>query len=276
MSSPARRLPILLLLLLAVPVLLCLWLGVYALSPGPASSREQIEVIIPARASLPAIASILAENGVIHDDPRFSLLAVLTGAAAKLRAGEYAFVPGTKPLDVIALLKKGRVLYRAVTIPEGTELAKIGGILAADGWVEQQHFLDLTRDPELRWTPKGTAVATASIAINRYKKMQDGSFDERVTFVDVDFFKQPAERLASDFRKGNQILVEASIHQEKWTDKKTGVARSKLAFMGTSLYRPDPKPPQEETPPQEAAPQSQQGHPHHSEVDPGDGEDFPF
>jgi cell division protein YceG involved in septum cleavage len=74
---------------------------------------------------------------------------VVTGAAAKLRAGEYAFAPGTKPLDVIALLKKGKVLYRAVTIPEGTELAKIAGLLAADGWVDLQHFLDLAREPQL-------------------------------------------------------------------------------------------------------------------------------
>jgi UPF0755 protein len=147
MTFLGLRLPVLALFFLGFPLLWLLWLGVYAISPGPPSAREQIEVLIPARASLAAIEKILAANKVIRDDPRFSMLAVLTGAAAKLRAGEYAFAPGKTPLDVIGLLKKGRVLYRPVTLSEGTELIKVAEILAADGWVEFQPFLDLAHDP---------------------------------------------------------------------------------------------------------------------------------
>ena len=122
------RVPIIILFLLGFPLLWLLWLGDYAVSPGPVSTRERIEVIIPARASLPAIEKILAANKVIHDDVRFSMLAMLTGAAAKLRAGEYAFGPAQRPLAVIEILKKGKVLYRPVTIPEGTEMARVAEI----------------------------------------------------------------------------------------------------------------------------------------------------
>jgi UPF0755 protein len=149
MKLLGSRFSVLLLIFLGAPFLWLLWLVMYAITPGPPSAAKRIEVIIPSSRSLPAIKKILAENKVIADDPRFSMLAVLTGAAAKLRAGEYAFEPGKKPLEVLELLKKGKVLYRAVTIPEGTEMARIAEILAADGWIDSQQFLDLTRDPEV-------------------------------------------------------------------------------------------------------------------------------
>ncbi|MGB3648802.1 MAG: endolytic transglycosylase MltG [Desulfobulbales bacterium] len=149
MTFLGLRLPVLLLIFLAIPFLWLLWLGVYAISPGPPSAAKQIEVLIPSRTGLSAIKKILAENRVIKDDPRFSMLVRLTGAGTKLRAGEYAFEPGQKPLQVIDLLKKGKVLFRPVTIPEGTEMEMVAAILAADGWVDLQRFLDLARAPEI-------------------------------------------------------------------------------------------------------------------------------
>jgi UPF0755 protein len=147
MTFLGTRLSVVLLFLLGFPVLWLLWIGSYALNPGPSSSR--IEVIIPARSSLAEIEKILAEHKVIRGDARFSMLALLTGSGKKLKAGEYVFEPGKRPLDVIDRLKKGDVLYRSVTIPEGLEMAKIAEILAAEGWTDYQHFLDLAHDPEL-------------------------------------------------------------------------------------------------------------------------------
>jgi UPF0755 protein len=149
MMFPSFRLRVLLLFLLGVPFFWFLWIWAYALNPGPSSTMKQIEVLIPRHTGLSAIEKILAENKVIQHDSRFSMLVMLTGAASKLRAGEYAFEPGQKPLEVIELLKKGRVLYREVAIPEGTEMVKIAEILAADGWVDMQRFLELLRDPEM-------------------------------------------------------------------------------------------------------------------------------
>ena len=76
------------------------------------------------------------------------MLAMLTGSGTNLKAGEYVFAPGKTPLEVIASLKRGEVLYRSVTIPEGTEMAKIVEILSVEGWVDYQIFWDLVHDPE--------------------------------------------------------------------------------------------------------------------------------
>lgn len=143
------RLPVIILFFLGFPVFCFFWIGLYTLSPGPPPAKTQIEVIIPARASLSAITEILAENKVIRDDVRFSILALLTGSAKKLKAGEYVFESGRRPLEVIERLKKGKVLYRPVTIPEGTEMARIAEILAAAGWSDYDLFLDLVHDPEI-------------------------------------------------------------------------------------------------------------------------------
>jgi UPF0755 protein len=149
MTFLGYRLPVWLIFLIGFPLLWLAGLGIYAISPGPPSSQEQIEVIIPARSGVSVIGKILKENNVIQDDFRFSVLTKLLGASKKLRAGEYAFEPGKTPLGVIALLKKGKVLYRPVTIPEGTEMAKTAVILAKGGWVDSNLFLDLARDPEI-------------------------------------------------------------------------------------------------------------------------------
>jgi UPF0755 protein len=149
MTIPGHRFPLLLLILLGIPVLLLLWLGIYAVTPGPLTPQARIEVTIPPRTGLSTIAGILAENRVIRDDFHFSVLVVLTGNAGKLQAGEYGFAPGQTPLVILDRLKKGDVLYRGVTIPEGTDMEKIAAILAADGWVDRDRFRALARDKEI-------------------------------------------------------------------------------------------------------------------------------
>jgi len=149
MTFSGPRLPVILLFFLGFPILWLFWLGGYALSPGPSIPRQQVEVVIPARTSLTAIAEILYENKLIGDKARFSILAFVTGSASKLKAGEYVFESGGTPLEVIELLKAGKVLYRAVTIPEGTTMTKIGAILADGGWIGYQDFIDLAHDPEI-------------------------------------------------------------------------------------------------------------------------------
>ena len=141
------RLPVVFLFFLVFPVLWLLWVGLYAISPGPAPAEKQIEVVIPARSSVAEIKEILAENKIIRDDPRFSMLAIMTGASKRLQAGEYAFEGGKSPLAIIDFLKTGKVLYRPVTIPEGTEMTGIADILAAGEWIDRSRFLNLGYDP---------------------------------------------------------------------------------------------------------------------------------
>ena len=90
---------------------------------------------------------------------------------------------------------------------------------------------NLTRDPELRYTPKGTAVARIGIACNRKWKSETGEMKEEVTFVDVDAFGRQAETLAQYMKKGSPLLVEGRLKLDQWDDKQSGQKRSKLGVV---------------------------------------------
>jgi len=90
---------------------------------------------------------------------------------------------------------------------------------------------NLTRDPELRYTPKGTAIAKIGIAVNRTWKNEAGESKEETTFVDVDAFGRQAETLAQYIKKGSPLLVEGRLRLDQWDDKQTGQKRSKLGVV---------------------------------------------
>lgn len=90
---------------------------------------------------------------------------------------------------------------------------------------------NLTRDPELRYTPKGTAVVKLGMAINRTWKDDTGASKEEVTFVDVDAFGRQAEVLAQYIRKGRPLFVEGRLRLDSWDDKQTGQKRTKLSVV---------------------------------------------
>lgn len=94
---------------------------------------------------------------------------------------------------------------------------------------------NLTRDPELRYTPKGTAIAKFALAINRKWTGEDGQKREEVTYVDVDAFEKKAELIGQYFRKGSPILVEGRLKLDQWDDKQTGQKRSRLGVILESL-----------------------------------------
>jgi single-strand DNA-binding protein len=87
---------------------------------------------------------------------------------------------------------------------------------------------NLTRDPELRYTPKGTAVAKLGLAVNRSWRNADGEQQDETTFVDVDAFGKQAETLGQYMQKGRPILIEGRLKLDQWEDKNTGQNRSKL------------------------------------------------
>lgn len=90
---------------------------------------------------------------------------------------------------------------------------------------------NLTRDPELRYTPKGLAIAKIGMAINRNWTSEAGEKKEEVTFVDVDAFGRQAETLAQYMKKGSPILIEGRLKLDQWDDKQTGQKRSKLGVI---------------------------------------------
>jgi single-strand DNA-binding protein len=90
---------------------------------------------------------------------------------------------------------------------------------------------NLTRDPELRYTPKGTAVARITLAVNRNWKSESGEMKEEVSFVDVDVWGRQAEVIAQYMKKGRPLLVEGRLKQDTWEDKNTKQKQSKLKVV---------------------------------------------
>jgi single-strand DNA-binding protein len=102
---------------------------------------------------------------------------------------------------------------------------------------------NLTRDPELRYTPKGTAIAKLSMAMNRKWTGEDGQTREEVTYVDIDAFGKQAEVISQYLRKGGGLLAEGRLKLDQWDDKQTGQKRSRLGVVLESFTfiggRPD-------------------------------------
>ena len=102
---------------------------------------------------------------------------------------------------------------------------------------------NLTRDPELRYTPKGTAIAKLSMAVNRKWTGEDGQTREEVTYVDIDAFGKQAEVISQYLRQGGGLLAEGRLKLDQWDDKQTGQKRSRLGVVLESFTfiggRPD-------------------------------------
>lgn len=85
---------------------------------------------------------------------------------------------------------------------------------------------NLTRDPELRFTGTGTAVAEFGLANNRKWKGQDGEEKEEVSYFNCVAFGRTAEIVCDWFGKGGAICVEGRLQQQRWEDKATGKPQS--------------------------------------------------
>lgn len=94
---------------------------------------------------------------------------------------------------------------------------------------------NLTRDPEVKYTPKGTAVAELGLAINRTWKDDSGTKQEETTFVDVTLWGRVAEIAGEYCKKGAPIYVEGRLQLDQWDDKQTGQKRSKLKVTGENI-----------------------------------------
>jgi single-strand DNA-binding protein len=89
----------------------------------------------------------------------------------------------------------------------------------------------LTKDPELRFTPQGTAVTDVSIAVNRVSRNADGTSREETCFVDVTVWGKQAESTAEYVKKGREIFIEGRLTLDRWEDKQSGQKRSKLKVV---------------------------------------------
>ena len=93
---------------------------------------------------------------------------------------------------------------------------------------------NLTRDPELRYTPNGTAVAGFGVAVNRRYTTKEGDRKEEVDFFEVEVWDKQAENCNEYLSKGRGILIEGRLRQDRWEDE-SGNKRSKLKIVASSV-----------------------------------------
>ena len=94
---------------------------------------------------------------------------------------------------------------------------------------------NLTRDPELRYTPGGAAVCEFALALNRsYTNKQSGQRVEEVSFIDVVAWARTAEICAEYLKKGRQVFVEGHLKQDRW-DAPDGRKMSKVRVIAENV-----------------------------------------
>lgn len=95
---------------------------------------------------------------------------------------------------------------------------------------------NITRDPELRFTPSGTAVCQIGVAVNRvWTDRQTNERKEEVSFFDVVCWDTLAENVGESLQKGDRVMVSGSLQQRSWEDKDTGDKRSKVEIKADEI-----------------------------------------
>lgn len=91
---------------------------------------------------------------------------------------------------------------------------------------------NLTRDPQIRYTPKGTAVAEIGLAVSRtWFDQGTNQKKEETTFVDITLWGRQAEIAGEYLAKGRPVLIEGRLNLDTWDDKESGQKRSKLKVV---------------------------------------------
>lgn len=95
---------------------------------------------------------------------------------------------------------------------------------------------NVTRDPELRFTPSGTASVSFGLAVNRkWQNRNTQEWEEEVSFFDVTAFASLAENAAESVGKGDRVVVNGRLRQNTWEDKNTGDKRSKIEVVADEI-----------------------------------------
>lgn len=94
---------------------------------------------------------------------------------------------------------------------------------------------NLTRNPELRYTPQNKAVVTLSIAVNREWRDRNGERVKDVAFFHVTVWGKQAENCNTYLEKGRPVFIEGRLTQEKWQDKNTGDNRSRMNIVAEKI-----------------------------------------
>lgn len=94
---------------------------------------------------------------------------------------------------------------------------------------------NLTRDPELRYTPKGSAVCDLALAVNRRYTTEAGERQEETTYLDVVVWGRQAELAQQYLSKGRAVFIEGRLQMDTWEDKQTGQRRNKIKIVAENM-----------------------------------------
>ena len=94
---------------------------------------------------------------------------------------------------------------------------------------------NVTRDPEVRYTPKGSAVCDLGVAVNRAYTTDSGEKREEVTFVEVTLWGRTAEVASEYLKKGRPVFIEGRLQMDTWDDKQTGQKRTRLRVVAENM-----------------------------------------
>ena len=210
------------------------WFWSWATSPLP--FRTATVVFIPRGSGVQRITEILAGKGVLANDPRFPLLARVTGLGSRLRAGEFRLPPGLTPLEILRLLEQGRVVQHRITIPEGWTVHQVASLLAARGWVDATRFLALARDARFI-SSLGLHVPSLEgyLFPDTYVLVRGATDEQRILGMMVSRFLAVWQDLAADADTTltrHQVVILASI-----VEKETGAAPERPLIARVFLNR---------------------------------------
>jgi single-strand DNA-binding protein len=120
-------------------------------------------------------------------------------------------------------------------------ICKLGDNFMARGVNKVILIGNLGNDPEVRYTPSGSAVATISLATSEmWRDKQSGEQQERTEWHRAVFFNRLAEIVGEYLRKGSKIYVEGSLRTRKWQDK-NGVDRFTTEIIANEMHILDSK-----------------------------------
>jgi single-strand DNA-binding protein len=142
---------------------------------------------------------------------------------------------------------------------------------------------NLTKDPEVRYTPSGTAVGDLRMAINRRYKTPDGQNRDETCFVGVTVWSRQAEACAERLSKGDPLLVEGRLKYDEWEKEgqrhsRLSVVAERVQFLKPGRDQPDAesppeKPPVEKPPPEKPPVEKPAAEP---PAESGDDDNLPF
>ena len=99
---------------------------------------------------------------------------------------------------------------------------------------------NLTRDPDLKYTPSGAAVCNFGLAVNRKYKAGD-DWNEEVTFVNITVWNKQGENCAEYLHKGSAVFLEGRLNSQQW-ETQDGSKRNKLEVVANTVQFLDKKP----------------------------------